>query len=104
MSMHIQFLLGIVMYFGFSTYFELLKSDPSLVMKTPIYRFFAVEHFAGMLVAVALATVGNALVKKAITDTSKHKKALIFFGLSLVIMLAMIPWPFMEKFAGNGWF
>lgn len=104
MSMHIQALVGIVMYFAFSPYFSMLTENFGETMKISPYRFFAIEHTLGMLTAVILVTVGNAKVKRAADDHSRHKKALIYFSIALVIMLATIPWPFMEKFAGRGWF
>ena len=36
-----------------------------------------------MIVAIALAHVGRVRVRKATDSESKHKRALIFFGLSL---------------------
>jgi hypothetical protein len=32
-------------------------------------------------------------VRKAAMSEAKHKTALIFFGLSLVLLLLSIPWP-----------
>jgi hypothetical protein len=36
-------------------------------------------------------------VKKAATDSAKHRKALIFTTASLVAMLLAIPWPGMPN-------
>jgi hypothetical protein len=33
-------------------------------------------------------------IRKAPDSESRHKRALLFFGLALLILLASIPWPF----------
>jgi hypothetical protein len=46
-----------------------------------------------MLIAVVLAHVGRVRSKKAQTDAARFKSAAIFYGLALIIILALIPWP-----------
>ena len=55
-------------------------------------RFFAMEHWLLMIVAVVLAHVGSTRVKKAVEASAKHRQALIWYGLSLVLILFAIPW------------
>ncbi len=54
--------------------------------------FSAGEHAAGMFLALGVAHVGSVLAKKVIDDEVKYRCALICYGLSLVIILGMIPW------------
>lgn len=75
----------------------------SEVMKNKFNRFWAVEHFAGMLIAIILVHIGRAYGKKNIPDMVKHKRTLLFFGLALLIILISIPWPFREGI-GRPWF
>ena len=76
----------------------------SVVMKNSVLRFFAIEHFIGMLIATILIHIGYAYSKKNITDIVKHKRVMLFFGLALLIILISIPWPFREVGAGRTWF
>ncbi len=76
----------------------------SVVMKNPVLRFFAVEHFIGMLIAIILIHIGYSYAKKNVTDSIKHKRALLFYGLALLIILISIPWPFRAVGAGRAWF
>jgi len=55
-------------------------------------RFFVAEHWVLMLVAVVLAHVGSVHVKKATAALHKQRQALIWYGLSLVLVLLAIPW------------
>jgi len=64
------------------------------VMKNGIHRFWAVEHFTGMLIAIVLITIGRGVGKKNIPDRSKHKKAFWFFIVALFIILLSVPWPY----------
>ena len=77
--------------------------DFGAAMGNSSVRFFAVEHIFIMIVAIVLAHVGRSLSKKAADDKSKFKRAAIFFTLSMLAVLAAIPWPFMAAGAGRGW-
>jgi hypothetical protein len=44
------------------------------------------------VIAVVLATIVNAKNKKNIADAAKHKNALIFNGIGLLLILSRIPW------------
>ncbi|MBP6430207.1 MAG: hypothetical protein KA319_00390 [Ferruginibacter sp.] len=96
-SCDIQLLLGLVLYFN-NNHFKILKENTKEVMNgtIPGERFFAVEHTLIMIIAWLLVHVGRSMVKRADTDAAKHKKSLIYFGIALVIILAMIPWPFRQ--------
>jgi hypothetical protein len=90
--MDIQLLTGLVLYFFLSPVTKLAMSDFGAAMKDPGLRFYAVEHFSMMLIAVILVHIGRAKSKKAKTDSAKFKTATIFFLISLVVILAAIPW------------
>jgi hypothetical protein len=64
------------------------------VMRDRVYRFYAVEHLVGMLIAIVLITLGRGAAKKSISDRAKHKRTFWYILVALVIMLATIPWPF----------
>ncbi|WEK35256.1 MAG: hypothetical protein P0Y53_22425 [Candidatus Pseudobacter hemicellulosilyticus] len=68
------------------------------VMKNSAFRFWAVEHLVGMLIAIVLITVGRGAVKRA-TSAAAHKKAFWCFLIALVVVLASVPWPFREAIA-----
>ncbi|MEP7236345.1 MAG: hypothetical protein ABI685_00705 [Ferruginibacter sp.] len=92
-SCDIQLLLGLFLYFN-GMWFTMLKTNAKEVMKDPAERFFAVEHALMMIIAWLLVHVGRSMVKRADTDAQKHKRTLIYFGIALILILAMIPWPF----------
>lgn len=74
------------------------------VMKNSTMRFFAVEHMAGMLLALIFIHVGKSFAKKNIPDKTKHRKTVLFYVIALIITLASIPWPFRMIGEGRGWF
>ena len=90
--MDIQLLTGLALYFFLSPVTKLAMSDFGAAMKDPGLRFYAVEHFSMMLIAVVLVHIGRAKSKKAKTDSAKFKTATIFFLIALVVILAAIPW------------
>ena len=101
LSMDIQLLIGLILYFTHG-WFDSLKHF-SESMKTPMVRFFTIEHEVMMIIAWILVHAGKTSVKKAATPRAKFKKALIFFGIALLLMLIAIPWPFREAVA-RPWF
>jgi hypothetical protein len=92
-SLDLQMLIGIVLYGFLSPVTKSAFVDMAAAMRAAPIRFFAVEHPVGTIVAIALAHIGRARVRTAATSEAKHKTALIFFGLALLVLLLSIPWP-----------
>ena len=88
----VQMLIGLLLYFVLSPFTTAALGDFGAAMKTPQLRFFAVEHVFGMVIAIALAHIGAAKIKKAPAER-RGRLAMIFYGLALVAILASIPWP-----------
>ena len=94
---HIQLLVGISLYFlGAKGFSALMNTDG--VMKDATLRFFAVEHVLMMIIAIVLITMGYSKAKKREDIGKRYKTIALYYGLALVIILAMIPWPFMKEF------
>jgi uncharacterized membrane protein YphA (DoxX/SURF4 family) len=66
-------------------------------------RFFSMEHAVMMILAWLLVHMGRSMVKRTPTDAVKHKRSLIYFGLAILIILLMIPWPFRPEIS-RPWF
>ncbi len=101
LSMDIQLLIGLILYFS-GVWFDRLKHLGDN-MKDPTLRFFTIEHGLLMIIAWILVHAGRISVKKAATPQSKFKKSLIYFGIALLLILIAIPWPFREAVA-RPWF
>jgi hypothetical protein len=101
----LNFLVGLIQWFTGGFGLKLFQQMPMAdIMKAPVYRFFAVEHITGMLIAIVLVHIGRSYAKKNISDRQKHRKTVLFYVIALIIMLAVIPWPFREIGQGRGWF
>ena len=96
-AMDLQMLLGLLLYFVLSPFTRQAMQDFGLAMRTSGLRFWAVEHVLGMVIAIALAHIGSARIRKAPTDQKRHRTALVFYGLALLAILASIPWPGMPN-------
>lgn len=88
----LQLLVGLILYFFVSPITETALSDFGMAMKNADLRFFAVEHFLLMIIAIVLIHVGRSKAKKATTDLKKHRISAIYYGISLLLILAGIPW------------
>lgn len=91
-SMDIQVLLGLLLYFVLSPITSENLSNFGESMGDAGVRFYLVEHSLTMIVALGLAHAGRSLSKKAEEDTRKHMRAAIFFTLAILLVLALIPW------------
>jgi hypothetical protein len=104
----LMLLIGVALwYWGPRGYNYIRDMGFSAVMKDkehPEIRFFAVEHMAGMLIAIILLHIGKAQGRKAISDRAKHRRTLIFYLLALLIIVVSIPWPFRQIGASSRWY
>jgi hypothetical protein len=101
----LMLLIGLALwYFGPRGYKIIQSMGMSAAMKDPYDRFFAVEHLAGMFIAIVLLHIGKAQGKKAISDKAKHRRTLVFYLLALLIILISIPWPFRQIGVGSHWY
>jgi len=94
---HIQFLIGLVLYFISP---KVVFSGAS--MKDDVLRFFLVEHVSLMMLAIILITIGYSKAKRIAMDGKKFKTILIYYTIGLILILASIPWPFRNL--GGSWF
>jgi hypothetical protein len=97
-SLHTQLILGLVLYFN-----SPLVRFYQGWMKDAEDRFYGMEHLAGMLIAIALITVGYVKSKKGTTPAEIYKPIKLFYIIGLILILASIPWPFRANL-GGGWF
>jgi hypothetical protein len=86
-----QLLLGLLLYVVGPTMQTVFNLGFGAALNNAGLRFFAVEHVAIMLVAVALAHVGSVLVRRT-EGVAKFSRAALWYGLSLAAVLAGIPW------------
>ncbi|AMA48188.1 MULTISPECIES: hypothetical protein [Flavobacterium] len=83
---HIQFLVGIILYFvspmglsGFN-------------MKEAALRLTSMEHPLINLIAIVCVTIGWSKHKKMETSHDKFKKIAILYSIGLILILSRIPW------------
>jgi hypothetical protein len=92
---HAQFLVGLVLYLISP---KVIFSANS--MQSPILRFFLVEHITVMVLSIALITFGYVLMKRSRNPLRSGSRIFWFYLISLLMILAMIPWPF-TSFGGH---
>lgn len=92
MSIDIQLLLGLLLYFVYSPITKSAFQDIGAAMQVADVRYFAVEHVFYMVVAVVFAHLGSILPRKVEGDVPKHKRAALFFAVALLAVLFGIPW------------
>lgn len=97
-AVHIQLLLGLVLYFWLSPY---VRFDGE-IMGDKLLRFYTVEHITGMLIAIGLITFGYSKAKRQAELNKGWKTVAVFYGIGLVVILLSIPWP--GRGLQGGWF
>ena len=90
--MDIQFLVGMVLYLFLSPMTKAAFNDFGAAMGNSTLRFYAVEHILMMVIALALVHIGRSRTKKDMAPWKKHRAAAIFYTVSLLVILAAIPW------------
>jgi len=59
-------------------------------MKNSTLRYFAVEHWVGMLAAVVLITIGHSKSKKIILPEVKHKTIAIYYLIAIIVVVGTL--------------
>ncbi|MCR8561530.1 cytochrome B [Mucilaginibacter sp. BJC16-A38] len=94
-SVHTQLLIGIILFF-----ISPLVSFSSDTMKNDVTRYFTVEHWVGMVIAITLITIGHSKSKKIILPESKHRTIAIFYIIAFLIIIATILAGHLPLFGG----
>ncbi len=92
-----QLLLGLCLY-SVSPYVRIAWRNLAAAMKQHEPRFFGVEHVTTMLLALAVAHLGLWRCQRARSDRAGYLNLLGWYGASLALILAGLPWwrPFLR--------
>lgn len=96
-SAHTMLLIGLYQWFVGPWGLQNIQNlGMKAVMQNNVYRFWAVEHITGMLIAIILITIGRSAAKKNINDTARHRRSFWFYLVAFIIIMVTVPWPFRE--------
>ena len=101
LAAHLQLLTGLVLYW-ISPILKYGRNHADGWMGDNFLRYWMMEHLVGMVLAIALITIGRILMKKSANDIQRHKRIFVYFLIALLIILIMIPWPF-RAVIGRAW-
>ena len=87
---HTQLIIGYLLYFAYSPVTKYFVQTGSFENYQAV--FFGVYHIALMTIAILVASVGGALVKRAADAKRQHQLTVIYFGTTLLLVLGGIPW------------
>ena len=90
-GLHLQLILGLVL-FVVSPLVQHAMGDMAATMQDAGTRFFIAEHPTLMVIAVVVATIGSIVSKNAADDAARHRKLLVYTGVTFLLLLAGIPW------------
>ncbi|RZJ27847.1 MAG: hypothetical protein EOO48_11020 [Flavobacterium sp.] len=90
LSVHIQFVFGLLLYFTSPNGFQKIQSVGMGGMSS-MDRLLALEHPAINLIAIILITIGWSRHKRT-ADEKKFKTISICYGIGLLLLLSRIPW------------
>jgi hypothetical protein len=94
LALDLQVLIGLVLYSLVSPITTGAFRNMGSVMQNEVLRFWVAEHPTAMVLALAFAHVGRVRVRRASDGAVKRRRAAIFFGLALLLVLLGTPWPF----------
>ncbi len=90
-TLHLQVVVGLVLFLT-SPFIRTAMGDMAATMRDGGTRFFIAEHPTMMVAAAVLATIGSIVAKNARDDAARHRKLLVFTAITLLLLLAGIPW------------
>ena len=92
-ALNLQMLIGLTVYFALSPITKEGIRDIGGAMANTGLRFWTVEHPVGMIAAIAVAHIGRGRIRKTSDAVRRHRTALIFFTIALILIVISIPWP-----------
>jgi len=96
-ALHLQLVFGLILYFFLSPKTTYALTHFHEAMKDSHLRYFAVEHWFVMVIAIALAFIGRIMVHKTNEDKLKHKRSFIYFAIAMLLILLMVPFGNSEQ-------
>jgi hypothetical protein len=84
-SAHTQLLIGIVLYF-ISPFVQFNEGT----MKSETIRYYTVEHWVMMIIAIVLITIGHSKSKKLVLPEAKHRIVFIFYAIALLVVVGAL--------------
>ena len=84
-SAHTQLLIGIVLYCV-----SPLVQFNSGTMKNATTRYFTVEHWVMMIIAIVLITIGHSKSKKLVLPEAKHRIVFIFYAIAILVVIGAL--------------
>jgi len=91
-TLDLQLLVGLTIYFFFSSETKVAFADLAAAMKNHETRQFAVEHPLMMILAIVLAHIANVIFKRSATDSTRYRRTALYVTSSLLLILLAVPW------------
>jgi len=91
-TVHLQVLIGLILYLFLSPTTTNAFGNVSEAMGNAGTRYWFVEHIIVMILAAVAAQAGRSISKKTDDSIVKFRFQSIFFSISLFLMLTRIPW------------
>ena len=90
-AVDIQLLLGLVVYFFASGKIQYVFSFGSEALEDSTYRYYAIEHPAAMILAIAFVHAGRIVSRKGTDENARLRLGSIMFVIALILMLVRLP-------------
>ena len=100
-SVHVQLLLGLLLYLWLSPYG--MAADVPDDAGQSVAKYYNWVHWWVMIIAVVLITVGYSKAKRQATLNKGWKTVAKYYAAGLFLILAAIPWPFYPGLSSVGW-
>ena len=99
----LQFVFGAALYLlpGSLVQGALSNTAWAAIMKIRILRFFTLEHPLQMFIAIGISHMANMITRRMSDDRRRFVIGTLLLGLTMLLILAAIPWPFLSH--GRPW-
>jgi hypothetical protein len=91
-AIDIQVLMGAALYLTLSPLTNAVASRSGTNVAGSDLHFFVLSHALTMIVALFAVHISSVLVRRASSDLVRQRRAVVCYGLTLVIVLAGTPW------------
>ena len=93
LALDLQVLFGLLLYFGLSPLTRAAMNNVGVALRDPGLRYWAITHVAMMVVALVAVRAGRVFAIGDRTSRARRNGRYICFAISVLAMVAGVPWP-----------
>ena len=93
LAVDLQMLTGLILYFGLSDFTRVAMENPVGAWAEPTVRYWGILHAGAMFASLLTVRAARVLALNATSPAVAQRRRLMWFIISMLVILSAVPWP-----------